>query len=140
LPSKPKRTRERGCPEQRGSTEAGEAVSSATVIIPSAAAYRRLGAFTGQMADSRNTGLDGTPVTVVTSDKNGRPVTVHGVCRPQFSMLETEFRCFTTNKNGPDNLYVWENEGITWIRGHHEPDSKEAQALLVAYALWRSAT
>lgn len=26
-------------------------------------------------------------------------------------------------------------EGITWIRGHHEPGSPEGKALMVAYAL-----
>lgn len=28
-----------------------------------------------------------------------------------------------------------EQEGITWIRGHHEPGSLEGKALMVAYAL-----
>jgi hypothetical protein len=27
------------------------------------------------------------------------------------------------------------DEGVTWIRGHHEADSKEVAALRVAYAL-----
>ena len=30
------------------------------------------------------------------------------------------------------------DEGVSWIRGHHAPDSKEVAALLVAYALGRA--
>jgi hypothetical protein len=32
-------------------------------------------------------------------------------------------------------LHQAEHEGVTWIRGWHKPDSKEAAAMLVANAL-----
>ena len=36
----------------------------------------------------------------------------------------------------PDEAAIFEyGEGVTWIRGWHKPDSKEAAAMLVANAL-----
>lgn len=40
--------------------------------------------------------------------------------------------------NGPTRKAWAEREGIVWLRGHHADDSVEAQALLAAYALYRS--
>lgn len=34
-------------------------------------------------------------------------------------------------------MHRGENEGVTWIRGHHEPDSPEVRALQAASALAR---
>ncbi len=38
--------------------------------------------------------------------------------------------------NAPDRrLYQLATEGVRWIRGHHAPESEEAQALIAANAL-----
>lgn len=34
-----------------------------------------------------------------------------------------------------DAARLYGGEGVTWIRGHHDPDSEKVQALLVAYAI-----
>jgi hypothetical protein len=112
------------------------------------ARYRRLGPLTGNEACIQHPEMDGQPVTVIANlwqvngpqGVQGPPVAVvvlPGVCRPQFSMLPSEFRCYLSKPHPewPSHLYGWYEEGVTWIRGHHAPDSKEVAALLVAHAL-----
>lgn len=41
------------------------------------------------------------------------------------------------------SFYFWlykEHEGVTWIRGHHDPDSADAKALIAANALGEGTT
>lgn len=101
------------------------------------AGYHRLGPLTGNMAATLNhPEMDGTPVTVVVGIR-GKYVAMPGVCRPQFSLLLTEFRCYLSDPHPewPDSLYAWDEEGVAWIRGHHAAGSKEVAALLVAHTL-----
>lgn len=100
------------------------------------ARYRRLGPLTGNEASIYRPDTDGAPIQVVDI---ARGTTVFkAVCRPQFSPLTTEFRYYSLSSS-LNGLLSWSDEGITWIRGHHAPDSKEVAALLVAYALGRAA-
>lgn len=116
----------------------------------SEADYRRPGALTGAMSADQRQEMDGVPVTVVVPDwhangpqgPQGPPTdlaVVPGICRPQFSLLPIEFRCYVQKPSRwPDELYRWDDEGVTWIRGHHALDSKEVAALRVAHALGRT--
>ena len=101
------------------------------------AGYHRLGPLTGNMAATLNRPeMDGEPVTVVAGIR-GKYVALPGVCRPQFSLLPSEFRCYLSDPHPewPNSLYAWDEEGIAWIRDWHAPGSKEVAALLAAYAL-----
>lgn len=46
-------------------------------------------------------------------------------------------RCFETVRGADSDGYGYHlaNEGVTWIREHHAPDSSEVRALFTAYAL-----
>jgi hypothetical protein len=106
--------------------------------------YRQLGPLPEPEASVHHPDMDGVPITVIArlaGRSQGEPVVtvaLPGVCRPQFSLLPQEFRCYTSPKHPewPDSLYRWNNEGISWIRGHHVPDSPAVNALLTAWALW----
>ncbi len=82
--------------------------------------------------------LVGTPVTTVYRDKT--PHTILGkvvTADPSSTCLEVQL----SEPMGPAHLFNaprprrYDREGITWIRGHHAPESEEAQALLAAWML-----
>lgn len=62
------------------------------------------------------------------------------VARPTDSGVFERFHINCTDGKGRIAVgpYYNEREGITWIRGHHTPNSLEGSALLSAYALCSS--
>ncbi len=75
--------------------------------------------------------LVGTPVTTVFYTLNGSRTRIGTV-------ITTEpGTCLEIRVPGRANVVPrrYDREGITWIRGHHAPDSEQALALQAAWAL-----
>ena len=59
---------------------------------------------------------------------------VNSSSKPHLSQVEMQGTARTDEYEGM-NWMRGEGEGIWWIRGHHDENSPEGQALLAAYAL-----
>ncbi len=83
--------------------------------------------------------LDEPITAVITPFLGWTPVPLCGRVTGIFMTVKPTFRWY--GAVGVANNTVTElalrEEGITWIRGHHMPESEEAQALLAAYTLVR---
>ncbi len=71
----------------------------------------------------------GDLLTVVVLERRG-PRTTHGSV-----LVVRETRAVVFAGGNSSRTVMLNDEGASWIRGHHAPDSEEAQALLATFTL-----